>query len=278
MKYSFIYITFKKLLNYLSDLVYFFRKNTRIHFSGIYESWESAKNDSSGYDDKKILKKVKYSTRLLLAKKKVYERDGILLKKNDLPHQVLSTVLRASMENNLKCKVIDFGGSLGSTYYNNRDFLKNIKDLKWIVVEQDNFVKEGNKYFSNKIINFSNTIEEASRYLKKPNVIIASGSIQYLPNPFLVLEKIIQTKTDYIVIDRSPFIIKGKTKLTIQKIPKTIVDSSYPIWLFNETEFKTKLKKNYQEIITFDALDGVLGYGKLKAHYKGIIYKRIKSS
>ena len=94
----------------------------------------------------------------------------------------------------------------------------------------------------------------------------------------LILEKIIQTKTDYIVIDRSPFLIKGKTKLTIQKIPKTIVDCSYPIWLFNETEFKKKFKKKYQEITTFDALDGVLGYGKLKAHYKGIIYKRIKSS
>ena len=278
MKYSFVYIIFKKLLSYFLDIVYFFRKNTRIHFSGIYESWDSAKKDSLGYDDKKILKKVKHSTSLLLTKKAVYERDGILLKKNDLPHQVLSTVLRASIENKHNCKVIDFGGSLGSTYYNNRDFLKNIKDLKWIVVEQNNFVKEGNKNFSNKIINFSNTIEEASRYLNKPNVIIASGSIQYLPNPYLLLEKIIQTKTDYIVIDRSPFLIKGKTKLTIQKIPKTIVDCSYPIWLFNETEFKKKFKKKYQEITTFDALDGVLGYGKLKAHYKGIIYKRIKSS
>jgi hypothetical protein len=45
--------------------------------------------------------------------------------------------------------------------------------------------------------------------------------------------------------------------------------------LFNETEFKKIFKKKYQEITTFDALDGVLGYGKLKANYKGIIYKRI---
>jgi putative methyltransferase (TIGR04325 family) len=275
MKYNFFYITFKKLLNHFLDIIYFFRKNTKIYFTGLYESWEAAKKDSLGYDDKKILKKVKYSTSLLLAKKIVYERDGTHLKKKDLPYQILLTVLLASMENKHKCKVIDFGGSLGSTYYNNRDILKNIKDLKWIVVEQDDFVKEGNKYFSNKIINFSNTIEEASRYLKKPNVIIASGSIQYLPNPYLILEKIIQTKADYIVIDRSPFLIKGKTKLTIQKIPKTIVDSSYPIWLFNETEFKKIFKKKYQEITTFDALDGVLGYGKLKANYKGIIYKRI---
>ena len=59
-----------------------------------------------------------------------------------------------------------------------------------------------------------------------------------------------------------------------QKIPKKIVKSSYPIWLFNEEEFRNIFKKRYKEIATFDALDGVMGYGRLKAKYKGIIYKK----
>lgn len=272
MIYQSIIKLVKKLLNY------FFRKNKKIYFSGIYNNWKDAKKSSKGYDDQKILERVKYSTTILLSGKTVHERDGFLLKKNELPYEILSIILRASIENKNKCKVIDFGGSLGSTYYNNRSFFNNIKDLKWTVVEQNNFVKAGNKYFANKIINFCNTIDKAQKYLRKPNVIILSGTIQYLSNPYLILKKIIKIKADYIIVDRSPFLINGKTKLTIQKIPKTLIKTSYPIWLFNETEFKKKFKKKYQEIATFNALDGVLGSGKLMANYKGIIYKSIDRS
>lgn len=278
MIYQIIYKPLKKLFKYFLEIFYFLSKNSRIHFSGTYKSWDNAKKNSKGYDDENILKRVKYSTSFLLSKKGIYERDGVILKNYDFSYQTLSIILRASNENKLKCKVIDFGGSLGSTYYNHRSFLSNIKYLKWTVVEQNNFVKVGNKHFSNKIINFCNSIDEAKKSFKKPNVTILSGSIQYLPNPYYILKKIIQTKTDYIVIDRSPFLIEGKTKISIQKIPKTIIESSYPIWLFNEVEFKKTFKKKYQEIATFDALDGVLGHGKLKVRYKGIIYKRIVSN
>jgi putative methyltransferase (TIGR04325 family) len=268
----------KKIMIYFLEIILFLEKNYKIDFSGIYENWEDARNNSKGYDDQKILKRVKHTTSLLLSKKRAYERDGILLDKNEYPYQILLIILRAAIENKNKCKVIDFGGSLGSTYYNNRSFFKDIKDLKWIVVEQNNFVKIGNKYFSNKIINFNDKIENATKQFKKPNVVIISGVIQYLNNPYQILKKIIKTNADYIVIDRSPFLKKGKTIITVQKIPKKIIDSSYPIWLFNETEFKKHFKKNYHELATFDALDGVIGHGKLKSCYKGIIYKRNMNS
>jgi len=78
------------------------------------------------------------------------------------------------------------------------------------------------------------------------------------------------------VIDRNPFIVKGKTVLSLQKVPKRIVDSSYPVWLFNEPELKRVFFGKYSEIVTFDALDGSIGHGRLKADFKGIIYKRMK--
>ena len=266
------------VISFISNIIYFFRKNNIIHFTGTFKNWEEAKKHSKGYNDLKILEKVKYSANQVLSGKATYERDGVAFFENNFSYQTLATILRASIENKNKCKVIDFGGSLGSTYYQNRSFFKHIKNLKWIVVEQNTYVRTGKKYFSNKIIKFYESIEEATKYLKKPNVAIVSGTIQYLPNPYIVLNKIIKTNVDYIVIDRNPFIIKGKTKLTVQKIPKKIVKSSYPIWLFGENEFRKIFKKKYKEIATFDALDGVIGYGKLKACYKGIIYKRKNSN
>jgi putative methyltransferase (TIGR04325 family) len=270
-----IYKLTKKILNFFLEIFYFIKKNDKIYFSGIYNNWEDAKKNSKGYDDQKILERVKYSTSMLSSGKAIYERDGIILKKNEFPYQILSIILRSSIENKNKCKVIDFGGSLGSTYYNNKSFFKYIKNLKWTIVEQNNFTKIGNKFFANKIVNFCNSIDEASKYFGKPNVIILSGVIQYLPNPYSILKKIINANADYIVVDRCSFLKYGKTKLTIQKIPRKIIKTSYPIWLFNQTEFKKKFKEKYKELATFDSLDGVLGYGKLKTYYKGIIYKNI---
>lgn len=270
-----MYRLFKIIINYFNDLIYYIRRDKKIYFYNTFDNWIDAENIASGYDDKKILKKVEYSTNLLLSGKAVYERDGVILKQNEFSGEIISIILRASMENLNECKVIDFGGSLGSTYHNNKSFFKKIKKLNWTVVEQKNFVKIGNKRFSNKILNFCETFDQAIKNSKRPNVIILSASIQYMQNPYQLLKKIIETKADYLVIDRTPFIIKGNSKITIQKIPKTIIHSSYPIWLFNEIEFKRNFKKKYEEVVTFDALEGVLGYGKLKANYKGIIYKRI---
>ena len=34
--------------------------------------------------------------------------------------------------------------------------------------------------------------------------------------------------------------------------------------------------KKYEEIAKFDALDGTIGYGKLKAEFKGFIFKKLR--
>lgn len=269
---------FKKIKKFMLEIIIniyrFIQRKNIIYYSGTFNNWEEARISSKGYNDLKILRKVKNSTKQVLNGKAVYERDGVVFFKSDFSYQLLATILRASTENKNECKIIDFGGSLGSSYYQNQGFLKSIKNLKWIVVEQDNYVRIGNKYFSNKNLKFYESFEKALHYLKKPNIVIISGTIQYMPDPYLVLNKIINSDADYILIDRSPFILNGKTKLTVQKIPKKIVKSSYPIWLFNEEEFRNIFKKRYKEIATFDALDGVMGYGRLKAKYKGIIYKK----
>ena len=48
------------------------------------------------------------------------------------------------------------------------------------------------------------------------------------------------------------------------------------VWLFSETQFKSFFLGEYMEVQTFDALDGIIGYGQLKARFKGIIYKKVK--
>jgi putative methyltransferase (TIGR04325 family) len=184
-------------------------------------------------------------------------------------------LLRAATENKNRLSVLDFGGALGSIYYKNCNFLKGIDHLKWHVVEQKHIIEIGNTNFANNIISFYNSIEDVLKHTHL-NVIIFSSSLQFLPEPYVILKKAISSKADYIIIDRNPFVLKGDTKLSIQIVPEDIIKSSYPIWLFNETQFKSFFLGEYMEVQTFDALDGIIGYGQLKARFKGIIYKKVK--
>jgi putative methyltransferase (TIGR04325 family) len=73
--------------------------------------------------------------------------------------------------------VIDFGGSLGSTYFENRKFLQALPKVRWNIVEQNHFVDAGKKYFEDDIVKFFYNIESCVRQCS-PNVILFSSVIQ----------------------------------------------------------------------------------------------------
>ncbi|HSI42880.1 MAG TPA: methyltransferase, TIGR04325 family [Methylotenera sp.] len=250
-------------------------RNQGVKFSGIYPTWEQAQADAKGYEANEILNQIIANTKLVESGKVAYERDGIVFDNLNYNFQLLAVLLRAATENGNTLRVLDFGGSLGSTYYQCRNFLQGIATLKWCVVEQSHFVKEGNKHFANEVLSFHETIAEVM-INHQPNLVLFSSVLQYLSEPYLILNEVIKNGPNYIVIDRNPFLQSGGTIISLQKVPKEIVESSYPIWLFNEKEFKDFFINKYSEIATFSALDGTIGQGRLKADFKGIIYKKIE--
>ena len=255
--------------------LYFQIRGLTIRFVGTYPNWQAAEKEAIGYDADEILQKVIEKTRLVVSGEVAYERDGIAFDEPVYCYPLIALLLRVTTENNNKLTVLDFGGSLGSTYYQCRSFLQGVSVLKWGVVEQSHFVESGKMHFSNEVLSFHHSFDDFSAKFQ-PNVVILSGVLQFLSEPFVVLEKAIISEADYIVIDRTPFIDEGDTVLTLQKVPKHIVDSSYPVWLFNEVEFKNVFFGKFSEIATFDAIDSTIGYGRLKANFKGIMFKRIK--
>jgi putative methyltransferase (TIGR04325 family) len=77
-----------------------------------------------------------------------YERDGVVFEEVQLSFPVLAGLLRASAADAGRLAVIDFGGALGSSYYQCRKFLSLLPDLAWAVVEQENFVRCGREEFA----------------------------------------------------------------------------------------------------------------------------------
>ena len=74
------------------EAFFFLGNNYKINFSGVYDNWKDARNNSKGYEDHKILKRVQHTTSLLLSKKRAYERDGILLNKNEYPSFLMDLI------------------------------------------------------------------------------------------------------------------------------------------------------------------------------------------
>ena len=102
--------------------------------------------------------------------------------------------------------IIDFGGSLGSTYYQNRLFLDSLKHLQWNIVEQPSFVQKGQQSFESDSLRFYQSIEECLQSSQKElQVILLSSVLQYLERPYSLLMEIIERKIRYIIVNRTGF-------------------------------------------------------------------------
>ena len=115
---------------------------SRHGFSGNFSSWNEAAAMATGYQAAPILDKVKTAVLKVKRGEAVYERDSVLFNEVEYSWPLLATLNWIAAQNNGGLKVVDFGGSLGSSYFQNRKFLEPL-DIKWNVIEQENFVKAG---------------------------------------------------------------------------------------------------------------------------------------
>ena len=243
----------RSILQLLKSLYRRLKLGFRNHevWSGNYTTWEDAAAKSSGYNSEVILEKCKKSLLKVKRGEAVYERDSFLFNEIHYSWGLLAGLQRAALENDGTLCVLDFGGSLGSTYYQNREFLSSIKNIQWCIVEQSHFVACGKEYFEDENLKFYDTIEDC---LAKhdPTVLILSGVIHILEKPYDWILKFNSLKIKYIIIDRTPFTDLDHDILTIQNVPAEIYNASYPSWFFSEPKFILAFN-NYRLQATFES-------------------------
>lgn len=239
-------------------------------FSGEFDSWQEASVKGRGYDAPEILAKVAEATRAVKNGAAVFERDSVLFSEPHYPYPLIAGLLRAAARHGGRLSVVDFGGSLGSSYYQCRDFLRDLPEVRWCVVEQPQFVRKGREEFGDGVLSFADSIEEACAAVA-PNVIVFSGVLQYLPDPWSVLRQADESGVHSIIIDRVSVIQGAHDVISVQKIPKRISASSYPIRLFTRDSLLNPLEKRYAVLAEFDAVDGILGGLLRPVAYRGYI-------
>jgi putative methyltransferase (TIGR04325 family) len=235
---------------------------------GNYPSWNEATKKSGGYDSLSILEKVKASSLKVKNGSAVYERDSLIFDQIEYSFPLLTGLLWIAGRNNGKLNVLDFGGSLGSTYFQNKSFLDTLADVNWCIVEQREVVKTGIENFEDQRLHFFYSIDECLKTYDI-HMVLLSSVLQYLEEPYKLLDEIISHKPEYIIIDRTPF-VKGNDRITIQTVNPKIYKGSYPCWFFNENKFVSSLIPSYKMIVEFDALDRA----NINSEFKGFIFQK----
>ncbi len=243
---------------------------------GNYKNWEEAQQLCTGYDSSLILEKVKNAILQVKNGNAVYERDSVLFDKIELSEPLLTAFKNIAKENKSSLHVVDFGGSLGSSYFQHKQALSEVIDLKWAVVEQKHFVDCGKQFITHDNLSFFYSIDEALQQ-QKGHVLFLSSVIQYFENPYELIEKCLAYGFDYIIVDRTAFIDSPKERITVQIVPESVYKASYPAWFFNEQKFVNAFLSKYTLITEFDSKFDPKEKleDKVWSYRKGFVFKHI---
>jgi len=242
-------------------------------FFGDFASWSQAQGECEGYDAPQILEKVSQAIVQVKRGEAAYERDSVLF--DAIPYPWIAPLAewlpRLAERYGNRLDLIDFGGSLGSSYFALKAALSGLESLSWSVVEQGHFVDRGNELVADQTLRFYHSIEACLKE-RAAKVVLLSSVIQYLEEPYRFLEGLLAHGFDYLIFDRTPFIEGARDRLTVQHVPPEIYPASYPAWFFSVERFFAPFEGRYRMIAQFDALDGA----NIRASYKGVILERIK--
>lgn len=272
-----MYSKVKKIIkNFAPPMVlnFYFGYITPYGFRGEYKDWETAQSFSCGYDSEIILNKTKDALLKVKNGEAVYERDSFLFDKVQYSWPLLASLLYIASMNNNRLNLLDFGGSLGSSYYQNKNFLQSLQELTWNIVEQSHVAECGQKNFADEHLKFYSQIDECLRE-NSPAVALFSASLQYLSEPYEILDQLFQKKIKFILFDR--LVVNSKRDLiTVQNVDPVIYKASYPLWIFKEQNILDYLAKNkYELVVDFDSLGGSFMVRKtaIIGSHKGYLFK-----
>ncbi|KIO76340.1 radical SAM protein [Pedobacter lusitanus] len=217
---------------------------------GNYSNWNDLVESIDGYSAVNILEKTRDALLQVKNGNASYERDSVLFDQIAHPFPLLTCLFRSAAMLKRSLHVLDFGGSLGSTYYQTRNLAGSEICASWNIVEQEHYVKTGKEHFENDQLKFYPSIDACLKD-KKIDLVLLSSSVQYLPEPHQFLQELVNYNFDFLVFDRTAFHYGNQDRLTLQIVHPEIYKAAYPSWFFHEASFLNHFRSGYQTICNF---------------------------
>jgi putative methyltransferase (TIGR04325 family) len=236
-------------------------------FTGNFASWTEAERAASGYADPAILERTRRATARARDDASVFERDSVILPRPDYPLGGLAALLHIANLKGGRLRVLDFGGALGSTFFQLRPFLAPLREVRWAVIEQPHYVECGQREFASDRLCFHHDVAGALA-TGEYDVLLLSGVLQYLPDPHRVLNQLLSHRVPFVLLDRTALHAGPSDRLTVQRNPASIYPASYPAWFFNEERLLFHFQNKYDLVFAFEGADKALHFG-YPSYYRG---------
>lgn len=221
-------------------------------YVGRFEDWQTAKGQTIGYQDPAIAEKVAAAAQKVLSGTALYERDSVIFENREFSFPLATSLLWIATKTQGQLCVLDFGGGLGTSFFQNKPFMRWIPHVEWSIIEQPTFVEQGRVVFAGHSINFYSDLTEGLER-SKPQLALLSSSLQYVEKPYEVLRKIAEAMVDVIVIDRTLFSSEPSDYATRQHVPKSIFSATIPTWIFSKKKFLDYMQQKYCLLAEFPA-------------------------
>lgn len=184
------------------------RRDKELGFEGDFVSWDSATAacGTRGYAEQNILQKTLTSVLAVKKGEAVFERDSVLFDEIKYSWPLLCAILLAAAKKNSELNILDFGGSLGSSYFQNKKFLDLLpQKIHYGVIEQSHYVNIGNEKISNSNLRFYKSITGFMSDAGEVDLLIISGVLQYLRSYLRILDDLLSKEIKFVCVDRTPF-------------------------------------------------------------------------
>lgn len=252
-------------------LLAFYRRHAplQIRFSGDYPSWQQALDHSAGYQDQDAIAAIRASAVEVRDGRAGWERDGTLFPEPLPEWPVRACLARAAQQGRLR--VLDFGGALGTSYQQHRQFFADKVRLDWRIVEQPKLVAIGTAEFATAQLRFFADIAAATAG-DRPHIALLGCVLPYLQDPHQTLERIAATAVPAILLHRTPLIQAERDRLTVQRVPASIYRASYPAWFFSEQRLTEQMQRlGYRLHLQYACDDRA----NLPSRYRGLLFETV---
>jgi putative methyltransferase (TIGR04325 family) len=238
-------------------------------YRGDYARWSDALRASRGYADPAIVEKVVRAARAVRDGRAAWDRDTVLFQLPEANERLLRALQAAAEEERGQLHVIDFGGALGSTWWQHRLWLETIPSVRWSVIEQPALVAAGQREFTIGPVRYFASIEECCAK-ERAAIVLLSSVLPYLEDPHALLREIGRRPFRRVIIDRTGFVTRGRDRLTVQRVPPSIYDASYPCWFFDQAKLIAELGPDWRVTEEWTNDD----YVDIAAAYRGMVLER----
>lgn len=199
-------------------------------------SFANAQAQSTGYDDEVISSQAIAAATAVIEGRGAFERDGLVFTEPD-PRMPVVDALNSALGGMQAVRVLDIGGGLGSSYWQNKDHLK-ADSIEWHVVEREELITLA-RTLPEHPVRYRSDLKTA---LTEPwDAIVLSSVLQYLTEPHALLRQVSTSDCNAVIIDRTPMHPGGEDIACIQHVPAHIYPGSYPAWILSSTRINEDL-------------------------------------